>query len=161
MNKIEHFDVIERRVNYRFGANKAVIIVFSSNYGLISFLGRKINTGGHRRLDSFNRRKLLLSILKKRGHDTIPNLAVELNVSAKTIRRDLDVLCLNEPITFKTGRYDGGVYYDRTRLAQRTALNQQQINILKRIIVSAEKQEPCKLSSPEIITLYSILADFV
>ena len=112
-------------------------------------------------MDSFNRRKLLLSILKYRGHDTIPNLAVEFNVSVKTIRRDLDVLSLNEPITIKTGRYYGGIYYDRTRLSKRTALNRQQIDVLKRIIVLAEKQEPCKLSSPEIITLYSILGDFV
>ena len=56
------------------------------------------------------RRKEIMKLLCKRRHETIPNLAIELGVSARTIRRDIEELSLSEPIYTQAGRYGGGVY---------------------------------------------------
>ena len=60
------------------------------------------------------RRNSLLKALHRRGHDTIQNLAIEFDVSERTIRRDITELSLYEPIYTMPGRYGGGVYVLRT-----------------------------------------------
>ena len=56
------------------------------------------------------RRQEILKILCRRRHETVANLAFELCVSERTIRRDIETLSLSEPIYTQTGRYGGGVY---------------------------------------------------
>lgn len=56
------------------------------------------------------RREAIKTILAVRRHETINNLAKELGVSGRTIRRDLDELCMNEAIYTQSGRYGGGIY---------------------------------------------------
>lgn len=61
-------------------------------------------------LETADRRKKILKIIRQRGHETIANLAFEFGVSGRTIRRDVEALSLTEPIYTKPGRYMGGVY---------------------------------------------------
>lgn len=72
------------------------------------------------------RRKELMEILIARRNETVNNLATELNVSERTIRRDIEILSLTEPIYTKTGRYGGGVYImDGLRKSRLSSLREQ------------------------------------
>lgn len=53
------------------------------------------------------RRQLILDLLCQRRKETIPNLAAELGVSERTIRRDIEMLTLRYPIETACGRYGG------------------------------------------------------
>ena len=53
-----------------------------------------------------------MKLLCRRRSETIRNLAFEFEVSERTIRRDIDILSLNEPIYTQVGRYGGGVYVE-------------------------------------------------
>ena len=55
------------------------------------------------------RRQLILDLLCQRRRETISNLAAELGVSERTIRRDVEMLTLRYPIETVCGRYGGGV----------------------------------------------------
>jgi len=61
-------------------------------------------------LGATERRNAIMRTLCRRRHETIHNLAFEFGVSERTIRRDIDILSLTEPIYTQTGRYSGGVY---------------------------------------------------
>ena len=73
------------------------------------------------------RRQLILDLLCQRRRETISNLAAELGVSERTIRRDVEMLTLRYPIETVCGRYGGGVrmadwyHRDRRRLTLRQA----------------------------------------
>lgn len=56
------------------------------------------------------RRLKLMSLLCKRRHETMSNLATEFGVSVRTIQRDIDEISDMVPVYVKTGRYEGGVY---------------------------------------------------
>lgn len=56
------------------------------------------------------RRQKIMEILNIRRHELISNLAHEFGVSSRTIRRDIEVLSLTEPIYTRSGRYSGGIY---------------------------------------------------
>lgn len=49
------------------------------------------------------RRQLILDLLCQRRKETIPNLAAELGVSERTIRRDIEMLTLRYPIETACG----------------------------------------------------------
>ena len=51
------------------------------------------------------RRQLILDLLCQRRRETISNLAAELGVSERTIRRDVEMLTLRSPIETVSGRY--------------------------------------------------------
>lgn len=65
------------------------------------------------------RRAQLVELLCLRRRDTIGNLAAELDVNERTIRRDVEALTLSYPIETVCGRYGGGVkladWYSQTR----------------------------------------------
>lgn len=56
------------------------------------------------------RRQKIMQILSMRRHETASNLAREFGVSTRTIRRDIEILSLTEPIYTQSGRYLGGIY---------------------------------------------------
>ena len=72
-------------------------------------------------MSAVERRQQLLTLLCQRRRETIPNLAAELGVCERTIRRDIEALTLTYPIETHCGRYHGGVrladwyYPDRRR----------------------------------------------
>ena len=74
-------------------------------------------------MDAVERRQQILELLCQRRKDTMQNLAAELGVSERTIRRDVEIL---ETVC---GRYGGGVrvadwdHLDRQRMSpKQTAL---------------------------------------
>ena len=73
------------------------------------------------------RRQQILELLCQRRKETVSNLAAELGVCERTIRRDIETLTLQYPIETCCGRYGGGVkmadwdHRDRRRLTPRQA----------------------------------------
>ena len=54
------------------------------------------------------RRQQILELLCRRRKDTMQNLASELGVSERTIRRDVEILTRTYPLETICGRYGGG-----------------------------------------------------
>ena len=80
-------------------------------------------------MDAVERRQQILELLCQRRKDTMQNLAAELGVSERTIRRDVELLTRSYPLETVCGRYGGGVrvadwdHLDRQRMSPRqTAL---------------------------------------
>ena len=80
-------------------------------------------------MDAVERRQQILELLCQRRKDTMQNLAAELGVSERTIRRDVEILTLSYPLETVCGRYGGGVrvadwyHLDRQRMSpKQTAL---------------------------------------
>lgn len=80
-------------------------------------------------MDAVERRQQILELLCQRRKDTMQNLAAELGVSERTIRRDIEILTRSYPLETVCGRYGGGVrvadwyHLDRQRMSPRqTAL---------------------------------------
>lgn len=83
-------------------------------------------------MDAVERRQQILELLCQRRKDTMQNLAAELGVSERTIRRDVEILTRSYPLETVCGRYGGGVrvadwyHLDRQRMSPRqTALLRQ------------------------------------
>lgn len=112
-------------------------------------------------MDTFTRRSNILSILIERGHETINNLADEFHVSSKTIRRDVEILSLNHPITTKAGRYYGGIYYDSRMRTSRNSLKQPQIKLLNKMLASGRNQRPIMITAEDMNTIQSIFNDYI
>ena len=84
---------------------------------------------GDKGVDAVERRQQILELLCQRRKDTMQNLAAELGVSERTIRRDVEILTRSYPLETVCGRYGGGVrvadwyHLDRQRMSpKQTAL---------------------------------------
>ena len=84
-------------------------------------------------MGSAERRREIIKCLCRRRHETIANLAFEFGVSERTVRRDIEVLSLTEPIYTKTGRYYGGVYVMEGYYVNNMYLPEEEIDLLKKI----------------------------
>ena len=80
-------------------------------------------------MDAVERRQQILELLCQRRKDIMRNLAAELGVSERTIRRDVEILTRSYPLETVCGRYGGGVrvadwyHLDRQRMSpKQTAL---------------------------------------
>lgn len=80
-------------------------------------------------MDAVERRQQILELLCQRRKDTMQNLAAELGVSERPIRRDVEILTRSYPLETVCGRYGGGVrvadwyHLDRQRMSpKQTAL---------------------------------------
>lgn len=88
------------------------------------------------------RRAALLTVLCRRRHETIANLAAEFGVSARTIRRDIDALSLDMPIYTQTGRYGGGIYVTENFQLDRKYFTKAELALLEKIIACAKHEKP-------------------
>ena len=95
--------------------------------------------------------------LCKRRHDTIPNLAVEFDVSERTVRRDVEILSLTEPIYTVSGRYGGGVDVMDGYKPDSFYLSPSQTAALKNVLFLARNKKRCELSEVEIEALSALL----
>lgn len=77
------------------------------------------------------RRNRLIKILCRRRHETIANLALEMEVSERTVRRDIAALSEVEPIYTQTGRHSGGVYVVDGYYSDGLFLTDEEITCLK------------------------------
>lgn len=96
------------------------------------------------------RRIEIMKILCRRRHETISNLAFEFDVSERTIRRDIEVLSLSEPIYTQAGRYGGGVYVTDNFTMIRMYMSGQESDLMKKVYHSAENKTVCSLTTDEL-----------
>lgn len=83
-------------------------------------------------METAERRNEIMNILCRRRHEIIRNLAFEFGVSERTIRRDIEILSLTEPIYTQTGRYGGGVYVVESYAVNRMYMSESESVILQK-----------------------------
>lgn len=112
-------------------------------------------------MSAASRRNKLMRIIYSRGFETVQNLAEELNVSERTIRRDIDELSLTEPIYTQRGKYTGGVYLavDKISKGNNSFLTNQEGKVLKKLLVFSEKNSNI-LTKDEKDILISIIKTY-
>lgn len=106
------------------------------------------------------RRAEVMKILCRRRSETIQNLAFELGVSERTVRRDIEILSLSEPIYTQSGRYGGGVYVEESYSMDKMYMADEELNVLHKISDLADKQAPCILNDAEKKILHSIILSY-
>ena len=78
------------------------------------------------------RRSEILHLLCKRRHETAANLAVEFDVSERTIRADLVILSCYYPLQVVRGRFGGGIHLpDWFRIESRVLSRKQQALLMR------------------------------
>ena len=97
------------------------------------------------------RRELLKDILCQRRKETVVNLANELDVSTKTIRRDIEVLSCMFPIETVPGRH-GGVRVLSWFYPSRSKLCFEQLQLLRKVANT--------LTGDELVIMNSIIDQF-
>ena len=107
-------------------------------------------------MNATERRKEIMKILCIRRYDTIGNLAEELGVSDRTVRRDIEILSLTEPIYTQSGRHRGGVYVMEGYYFNRTYLSTEEAALLNKIYNNMNSDDIDSLSSEELILLNNI-----
>ena len=103
------------------------------------------------------RRNEIIKILCRRRHETIRNLAFELGVSERTIRRDIETLSLTEPIYTQTGRYAGGVYVVENYSGNQMYMSEKESEILHKLFDALVEQNNCLLTKIELDIFHSIV----
>ena len=86
-----------------------------------------------------DRQQQLISLLCQRRSDSIQNLAMELGVCERTIRRDIEELTLTYPIETVRGRYGGGVRISSTSTSSK--LTPKQTALLKRLAIGLHGED--------------------
>lgn len=104
------------------------------------------------------RRNVIMRILCRRRHETVRNLASELGVSERTIRRDIEVLSYTEPIYTQTGRYGGGIYVVEGYSMDRMYITQEEEKVLHKLCVLARQQ--CLLTAQELNTFTNLIKNY-
>lgn len=87
------------------------------------------------------RRSEIMKILCRRRSETIRNLAFELDVSERTVRRDIEILSLSEPIYTQPGRYGGGVYVEENYSMTRMYMSEEELEVLHKLADMADKHD--------------------
>ena len=109
-------------------------------------------------MKAVERQRKLLGILYEKGHETMKNLAEILNVSERTIRRDVEFLSLSEPIYTRTGRFSGGVYIAKTNTRRTHRSKSEEFLILEKVRVYLKEAK--FLSEEELRLFDSILETY-
>lgn len=105
------------------------------------------------------RRYEIMKLLCRRRHETIRNLASEFGVSMRTIQRDIETLSRTEPIYTQFGKYGGGVYIVEGYSLDRMYMNEQELNVLRKLYIAADEQ--CSLlTDDEKKLLWSLLSQY-
>ena len=82
-----------------------------------------------------------MDLLCQRRRETISNLAAELGVSERTIRRDVEMLTLRYPIETVCGRYGGGVRMADWYKQDRRRLTPRQTALLRRLAAGLQGED--------------------
>ena len=88
-----------------------------------------------------DRQQQLISLLCQRRSDSIQNLAMELGVCERTIRRDIEELTLTYPIETVRGRYGGGVRMADWYFQDRPKQTPKQTALLKRLAIGLHGED--------------------
>lgn len=79
------------------------------------------------------RRLEILKILCRRRHETMRNLAPEFGVSVRTVKRDIEVLSITEPVHTRFGKYGGGVYVIDGYCMDRMYMTEARLDVLRKL----------------------------
>ena len=97
-------------------------------------------------MSATSRRAELVRILRGRRKDTVSNLAYELGVSERTIRRDLLTLTVDEGYHIDTLQGNGGgVIFRGSNNPQKGILSQEQIRALTTLAEIGDDHQACVL----------------
>lgn len=110
-------------------------------------------------MSAAERRYQIMKILCRRRSETVYNLAAELNVSSRTIERDIEFLSATQPIYTQPGRYHGGVYVVEGYSIDRMYMNDDEIRVLQKIYAHIGEQASF-LTYEEQCTFKSIIAQY-
>ena len=88
------------------------------------------------------------------------NLAVELNVSYRTIQRDILEIELFIPLKIKRGKYGGGVEIQDTYSYDRMYMNEDEIYLLNKILILLTSTKELGFSTVEIDLLSRIIQEY-
>ena len=88
------------------------------------------------------------------------NLAVELDVSYRTIQRDILEIELFIPLKIKRGKYDGGVEIQDTYSYDRMYMTEEEICLLNKIVILLKSTKKLGFSTVEIELLNKIIRDY-
>lgn len=105
------------------------------------------------------RRNEIIRILCRKRHETVNNLASQLAVSERTIRRDIDVLSIHYPIYTQTGRYTGGIYIMDGFSMDRMYMNSFELDVLKKLYEYTQINQAL-LNEEERKALYTIISTY-
>ncbi len=103
------------------------------------------------------RRIEIMKVLCRRRYETISNLAFEFGVSERTIRRDIEILSISEPIYTQAGRYGGGVYVVGNYSMSRMYMTDEEMTVLRKIEKAVNNCTCCDLDDREKETLHSLI----
>ena len=134
-----------------------------SGHGVSALTGRmqtRREAKGGSSVETAERRNAIMKILCRRRHETMMNLASELGVSDRTIRRDIESLSLTEPIYTQSGRYGGGVYLVDGYSMDRMYLSQEASDVLRKLYRFAETRQKCILSDGELRVLRNVVSEY-
>ena len=93
-------------------------------------------------MNAAGRRAELIRILRIRRRDTVPNLAHELGVNERTIRRDLLILTVDEGYLIDTIQGNGGgVVYNGQLYPHKGIFNHEQIKVLNELRKYADSHQ--------------------
>lgn len=106
------------------------------------------------------RRKEIMRILCRRRFETISNLAEEFGVSRRTIRRDIDILSMAEPIYTQSGRYQGGVYVMDGYYIDQMYMSDKELDVLHKLDNCISLKEKCILTNEEQTIFKKLIADY-
>jgi predicted DNA-binding transcriptional regulator YafY len=107
-----------------------------------------------------DRRSAILKILCSRRYEKMSNLAEELGVSERTIRRDIEVLSYTEPIYTRQGRYDGGVYVLDGYYNKKMYLSEEEGSFIRKVYKAVSSSGTYQFSSDEVRILEKILKTY-
>ena len=88
-----------------------------------------------------DRQQQIINLLCQRRSDTVQNLATELGVCERTIRRDIEELTLTYPLETVRGRYGGGAKMADWYFQDRPKLSPKQTALLKRLAVGLHGED--------------------
>ena len=111
-------------------------------------------------METSERRMAMLKLLCRRRHEKIANLAQEFGVSERTVRRDIEVLSLSEPIYTQAGLYGGGVYVMDDYFMDRMYFKDSEAAVLNKLLEREESGVGRMLSLSEISVLKNLIADY-
>ena len=108
-------------------------------------------------VDLHERRERIIRILMMNGKCTMQQLADSLNVSTRTIKRDIDILGYRYPICTENHR-NGGVYISNYGTVIPPKVSRMEIEVIQKIISEAEQTGRCCLDKSEIEVLKELIA---
>ncbi len=110
-------------------------------------------------MKTLERQYKLLKIVNRKRTTTVAELAAELNVSERTILRDISDLSGFLPIRTMQGRYYGGVSYvdDYTYCDYKFYMEEGHIKLLNKIVLKTKAYGFCTLSLEELKSIAEII----